>query len=88
MAFDAHGDLWVGNVSNATVVEFTANQLAATGTPTPAITLQNDTLVGSIHGPRSLAFDSHGNLWIANTDGNTIAQIETDDLMSSGTPHP
>jgi sugar lactone lactonase YvrE len=88
MAFDAHGDLWVGNVNNATVVEFTSNQLAATGAPTPAITLLNDTLVGSIHGPRSLAFDSHGNLWVANANGNTIAQIEAGDLTSSGTPHP
>ena len=39
-AFDAAGDLWVSNYGGDTVAEFTAAQLAATGSPTPAVVLQ------------------------------------------------
>ena len=39
LAFDAAGDLWVANYNNNTLVEFTPAQLAATGSPTPAVTL-------------------------------------------------
>ncbi len=86
MAFDAHGNLWVGNVGASTVVEFTAGQLAVTGTPTPTVTL-SDTL-NSIVAPQALAFDADGNLWVANGDSNSIVEFNASRLTSTGARLP
>jgi hypothetical protein len=53
LAFDASGDLWVANDISRTVVEFGASQLAASGAPTPIVTLSGSALSA----PRGLAFD-------------------------------
>lgn len=87
MAFDAHGNLWVGDMNSPSVVEFTPSQLAASGTPAPTITIQSDTL-GSILGPHALAFDSHGNLWVANSEANTVVEFAASQLTSSAAPTP
>jgi secreted PhoX family phosphatase len=61
LAFDNSGDLWVadyafGKVAHSgTVVEYTANQLAASGAPTPTVTLGGT----SLGNPTALAFDPH-----------------------------
>jgi sugar lactone lactonase YvrE len=39
LAFDAAGDLWVPNSGGESLVEYAANQLAATGDPTPVNTI-------------------------------------------------
>jgi hypothetical protein len=64
MAFDASGDLWVPSFGNNSVYEYTG-PFTSSGTLTPAITLT----VG-FHTPQGLGFDSHGNLYVANTDTN------------------
>ena len=70
LAFDAAGDLWSSNANAPdTLVEFTPSQLAATGTPTPAITLSsvavemNQTLAA----PNGIAFDNLGDLAAASS---------------------
>ena len=39
LALDAAGDLWVPNAGGASIVEYAASQLAATGDPTPVNTI-------------------------------------------------
>jgi ligand-binding sensor domain-containing protein len=39
LAFDASGNLWVANAGSNTVVEFATSQLAASGAPTPTVTM-------------------------------------------------
>ena len=56
--FDAAGDLWVANFFGNTVVEFTPAQLAATGSPTPAVVLY--ARAGSLDEPSGLTFGSSG----------------------------
>lgn len=60
MAFDTHGNLWISQVGEQRVVRFTAQQLAASGRPTPAVA------IAGIEAPFGLAFDAAGNLWVAN----------------------
>lgn len=87
MAFDATGNLWIANVSIGTVVEFTANQLGSSGSPTPAVTLSAaaDT---SLETPVALAFDAHGNLWVANAVRNTVVEFASAQLAATGSPTP
>jgi sugar lactone lactonase YvrE len=105
IAFDGSGNLWLANngVSAAcpmtgcgagmnTIVEFKASQLAASGSPAPAVTLTaNGT---SISGPEELAFDHAGNLWLCNfaTDAATgiasVVEFTAAQLTSSGKPTP
>jgi hypothetical protein len=63
MAFDPAGDLWVAGISPASsLIEFTPDQLATSGNPTPAsiINFSGDSTVG----PSRIQFDSAGDLWI------------------------
>ncbi len=88
LAFDASGNLWVANsnTSSTTVVEFSASQLTATGSPTPAGTLTAN--AGSLLVPSGLAFDDSGNLWVANTGNSTVVEFTSSQLVSGGSLTP
>jgi sugar lactone lactonase YvrE len=87
IAFDPSGNLWVANDNTFqnTVVEFSAGQLTATGSPTPAVTLSGGS--GSLAIPIGLAFDASGNLWTANFAGSVV-EFTPGQLATSGSPTP
>lgn len=85
-AFDAAGNLWVPNFLGSTLVEFTRDQLAASGAPTPAVTISTDNAQDLNH-PASIAFDRAGDLWTANTGSNSILEYTPAEL-STGAPTP
>jgi sugar lactone lactonase YvrE len=96
LAFDHSGNLWVSNYSTqpssqpSTVVEFTTSQLAAGGNPipVPAVTLSDDGS-GSLTQPCGLAFDSSGNLWVANAANiGAVVEFASSQLRSTGSPTP
>jgi hypothetical protein len=82
--YDAAGDLWVARYVTATLVEYTAAQLASSGTPTPVVTI-HATFTDA--GPSGLAFDSAGDLWMTNYDG-PIVEYTAAQLKASGSPTP
>lgn len=83
-AFDAAGDLWVDNGNDRNLVEYTPAQLAAGGSPTPAVTVTTSLA------PTGLAFDSAGDMWVASNKANAYSVVEFTpaQLASSGTPTP
>jgi streptogramin lyase len=87
LAFDGSGDLWVSNSSPAqnTIVEFTPDQLVASGIPVPAVTLGSQN--GSLEVPFGIVFDGRGDLWVANVSG-TIVEFTPPKLAQSGSPAP
>lgn len=85
MAFDAAGNLWVGSITNSRIDAFTPAQLAASGSPTPAVTISSNGT--SLSGPVSLAFDGEGSLWVME-DGGTLDAFAGAALHASGTPAP
>jgi len=87
VTFDDAGDAWVGNATPNTAVEFTPSMLAASGTPTPAVTISDDGGGTSIDVPYQIAFDSIGNLWVANFAGS-ISGFSPSQLGASGAPVP
>ena len=83
ITLDAAGDLWVANDSAPTVVMYTASQLASSGSPTPAVTINTGNL------PSAVALDAAGNLWVSNF--NTAPGIEEytkSQIQTSGSPTP
>jgi hypothetical protein len=86
LAFDRAGDLWVGCIFNFNVLEFTKSQLAASGSPTPAVTLSNNS--GSLDGPNGVAFDNAGDLWVANQLNSSAVEFTPSQLGASGSPVP
>ena len=86
IAFDTYGNLWVPNAGSNTVVAFAPAQLTSTDTTSPRITLS--ATGGSLAGPRAVAFDESGNLWVANATGNTIVAYDYAHQLHSGSPTP
>jgi hypothetical protein len=65
--FDKQGNQWVTDHNNNTILVFTSAQLAMTGTNAlmPAVVITSP----AFNGPLGIAFDTAGNLWIANNGG-------------------
>ena len=85
-AFDSSGDLWVANSANQTVVEFTPSQLGASGSPAPNVTIS--ATGGSLDQPDGLAFDSSGDLWVADYANSSVVEFTPSQLATSGSPTP
>jgi sugar lactone lactonase YvrE len=86
LAFDAAGNLWVPNFMANTLVEFTPDQLAASGGPTPAATISADS-GHDLSGPASIEFDSAGDLWTAAFWSSRLLDY-TPAQLSTGAPAP
>jgi sugar lactone lactonase YvrE len=85
IAFDAAGNLWVGNIGNQTVVAYSPVQLAVTGTPAPSVVLSPN--AGSLGIPAGLAFDSDGSLWVVGGAG-LLEKFPRASLAATGAPAP
>ena len=86
IAFDAAGSLWVSDSRSNTLAGYTAGELEASGSPAPAVLLS--AAGSSLVKPSGLAFDAAGNLWVANTNGESLAAFSPDQLAASGSPEP
>ncbi len=86
LAFDGQGNLWVADQGTAKISEFAASQLLTSGTVTPTVVLSPS--LGSISRPWSLAFDSHGDLWVANYGDSSVVGFSPSQLAASGSPLP
>jgi sugar lactone lactonase YvrE len=84
VAFDHAGNLWIANIDNSTVVEFTTGQLASSGSPAPAVVLSSSAL----EGPDGITFDHAGGLWVGNFDSSTVDGFTPAQLAASGSPAP
>lgn len=85
MAFDHHGDLWVLNIADSTIVGFNPSQLATTGAPLPYAALTGSP---GIDYAGSIAFDAQGDLWVADFFSDTLEAFAPSALTSIGAPSP
>ena len=86
LAFDASGNLWVANNNSNTVVEYKKSELAK-ASPAPSVIISSSP-DQALNGPSGLAFDSSGNLWVANNGPNTVIEYTKAELSGSGSPAP
>ena len=88
IAFDSQGDLWVADQGNSRVLEyappFSSGQAASLVIGEPDFTSYYSTSVtpSSLRSPSGLAFDSHGDLWVADTADNRVLEYAAP--LSSG----
>jgi ligand-binding sensor domain-containing protein len=79
LAFDRSGNLWVGNENTGEVIEYAKSQLAKSGSPKPKVAL-------STGGAEEVAFDSSGDLWVADPNGE-VAEY-TKNQLTKASPYP
>jgi sugar lactone lactonase YvrE len=86
LTFDNHGNLWVPNYGNNTVVMFAKKDLATSGSPAPAIMLSS----AAFNGPYGMAFQNgnSGPLWIMNDNDGTLNEFMPSQIKSGGSPTP
>ncbi len=79
--WDSKGDLWVSDNGANAVFEFTAAQLKASGANVmPNITIKS---TPAFNGALGIAFDSSGDLWIANNGTTTIFEFNASALPTA-----
>jgi len=93
-AFDSSGNMWVAEPQNNRVVKYPADNLGTSqGYYTVALGQYNiGTYVenngglssSSLYAPNGLAFDSSGNLWIADTGNSRILKYPAANLVPGG----
>jgi sugar lactone lactonase YvrE len=90
LAFDAAGNLWVGNFGNDTVVRYSVAQLRqalvtqGAASPAPAVTLSSTAL----DQPYGLAFDRARNLWVASNATDAVLKFAAGQLATGGALTP
>jgi sugar lactone lactonase YvrE len=85
LAFDAAGNLWIANSGQSNVTALLANHLATTGFVHADIVISSNSTLPAL--PLGLAFDDHGNLWVAYAEG-VLTQYDQAALAVSGAPVP
>jgi hypothetical protein len=91
LVFDASGDLWSSNANTPfTLVEFTPASLAATGAPTPEVTLSSATVAGNatLNAPNGICFDNVGDLAAMNSAGAFGIAFFAKNQLATGSPTP
>jgi ligand-binding sensor domain-containing protein len=74
------GYLWVANIGADKISGFTSAQLAASGTPVPAVSL-------SIKGSK-IAVDASGGMWVSSYQRDTLYYFTQAQLLAGGSPLP
>jgi streptogramin lyase len=84
IAFDGHGDLWVANYGDSTVVGFSPSQIATSGRPLPYAGLSGSQGTTNC---LTMAFDAQGDLWVG-TLTDSVSEFTAGQLTSIGAPNP
>lgn len=83
LTLDSSGDLWVTNLINNTVVEYSKAELTK-ASPSPTVTISSPSLNGS----DGLAFAPSGDLWVAYITSGVVVEFTKAQLAKSGSPAP
>jgi streptogramin lyase len=81
IAFAPSGDLWAADLCADRLLHFSPETLAASRDYTPAA---DDLATGTIHGPRGVAFDASGNMWVSDA---TSLHYYPAASLAPGQPH-
>jgi hypothetical protein len=95
IAFDSAGDLWVSDASNNRVLEFPPGNQVTNGNAAIGIGVTSLTGVGgtgssyittgnTFWDPTALVFDSHGNLWVSDTNNHRVEEFPPGNQVLNG----
>lgn len=83
LALDASGNMWESSCNSDSLLMFTPAARNAAGDSAPSVVIVSSALTLA----EQIAFDSQGDLWIANLHGNII-EFTTHQLAAGGTQTP
>ena len=87
VAVDSQGTLWVADLASHRVLGYRANQLQASGSPTPAVAI-DDNPTGTTDGLSGLAVDGQGHVWVTRSTSNGQQFIDEYAAPNTGTTTP
>jgi sugar lactone lactonase YvrE len=84
IAFDSSGNLWVSDQGNSRVLEFLKGTGFTTDEAATRVLGQSSFITGAaaatatgLSGPSAIAFDSSGNLWVADQSNSRVVEFPT-----------
>jgi sugar lactone lactonase YvrE len=86
--FDRAGNLWVvgGTTDAPPLARYPASMFAGDGDKTPDIVINSPTFGDGTPGPRALAFDPTGSLWVSVASTNEVVMFTADQIAAGGSP--
>lgn len=88
--FDPFGNVWIlgGTTADPPVARYPAASLATDGDKTPDIIIDSPSFGNGFPGPKVIAFDADGNLWVSVFAGDKVVKIAAAALTTPGTSAP
>jgi sugar lactone lactonase YvrE len=86
--FDRDGNVWVvgGTTADPPVARYPASAFSSDGEKTPDIIIDSPSFGTTIPGPKVLAFDRSGNLWVSIVGENRVVMLTAAQVATGGTP--
>jgi hypothetical protein len=86
--FDRLGNIWVtgGTSADPPIARYPASLFASSGTKTPDLMLSSSSFGSALPGPKVLAFDQSGDLWVSVVAAGKVVMFTPDQLAASGSP--
>jgi sugar lactone lactonase YvrE len=84
VAFDSSGNMWVTDNAGSRLLKYAPVQWLTSGSPAPSAIITPG--FAKFRQPIGLAFDSSGQLWVANANGVTM--LTPAQLSTTGSPDP
>ena len=88
--FDAYGNIWVtgGTTADPPVARYPASAFTTDGTKTPDVVIDSPSFAGGFPGPKVLAFDALGNLWVSVVTAGKVVKFSPDQFDTTGAHGP
>jgi sugar lactone lactonase YvrE len=86
--FDPLGNVWVTGATTADppVARYPAAALGADGDKTPDVVIDSPSFGNGIPGPKVLAFDTSGNLWVSVVAADKVVKLTAAQIAATGSP--
>jgi len=86
--FDPFGNVWVtgGTTADPPVARYPAASLGVDGDKTPDIVIDSSSFGNGIPGPKVVAFDAAGNLWVSVVAADKVVMFTPAQIAASGSP--
>ena len=87
-AFDVAGNLWVlgATTVDAPLARYAAATLGTSGAKTPDVTIDSPSFRGGLPGPKVVAFDAVGNMWVSVVFADKVVRFTPAQLAAGGMP--
>jgi sugar lactone lactonase YvrE len=86
--FDRAGNIWVlgGTTADPPLARYPAGAFASDGVKVPDVTIESSSFGSSIPGPKVVAFDPAGNLWVSVVAEDKVVMFTAAQVAAGGRP--